>query len=158
MNAGYYEEAQAWRDWLLRAAAGRPDQLQIMYGSPAKRRLTEWERRLAAGLRKRRSRCASAIAAHGQLQLDVYGEVMDALYQGAAAACRRTTKAGPCKARCSRISRILGRAGPRHLGVARRAAALHLPKVMAWVAFDRAVRNRIEEFGLDGRVDDWRAS
>ena len=50
MNAGYYEEAAAWREWLLRAVAGRPEQAQIMYGIAGERRLVEWERAVAAGL------------------------------------------------------------------------------------------------------------
>ena len=61
MNAGYYEEAAAWRDWLLRAVAGRPPQMQIMYGIAGERRLTEWE---VGGCRatRARGRCASATA------------------------------------------------------------------------------------------------
>ena len=80
MNAGYHDEARAWRDWLLRAVAGSPEQIQIMYGIAGERRLDECEvawlarlRGLDAGAGRQRG--------HEQLQLDVYGEVMDALYQ-----------------------------------------------------------------------------
>ena len=59
MNAGYYEEAQAWREWLLRAVAGSPEQMQIMYGIAGERRLTEWEVPGCRATRTRR-RCASA--------------------------------------------------------------------------------------------------
>src|SRR6202042_2396857 len=80
MHAGYYEEAQAWREWLLRAVAGSPEQVQIMYGIAGERRLTEWEVPWLPGYE-------GAIpvrvgnAAFKQLQLDVFGEVMDALHQ-----------------------------------------------------------------------------
>ena len=60
MHAGYYDEAQAWRDWLHRSVAGSPDQMQIMYGIAGERRLDEWEVPLAARLPGRRARCASA--------------------------------------------------------------------------------------------------
>ncbi len=80
MNAGYYEEARAWRDWLLRAAAGAPSQLQIMYGLAGERRLTEYEVPWLPGY-ERSAPVRIGNAAHGQLQLDVFGEVMDALHQ-----------------------------------------------------------------------------
>ena len=74
MNAGYYDEAQAWRDWLLRAAAGSPSQLQIMYGLAGERRLTEYEVPWLPGY-EQSTPVRIGNAAHGQLQLDVYGEV-----------------------------------------------------------------------------------
>ena len=80
MDAGYYEEAQAWRDWLVRAVAGSPEQMQIMYGIAGERRLTEWEVPWLPGYENSRP-VRIGNAAHGQLQLDVYGEVMDALHQ-----------------------------------------------------------------------------
>ena len=79
MNAGYMEEAQAWREWLSRAAAGKPNQLQIMYGIAGERRLTEWEVPWLPGYDKS-SPVRVGNAAHTQLQLDVYGELMDALH------------------------------------------------------------------------------
>ncbi|HYZ64204.1 MAG TPA: glycoside hydrolase family 15 protein, partial [Acetobacteraceae bacterium] len=80
MNAGYYEEATAWRDWLLRAVAGNPDQTQIMYGIAGERRLTEWFVDWLPGYEGARP-VRIGNAAYGQLQLDVYGELLDALYQ-----------------------------------------------------------------------------
>ena len=80
MNAGYYDEARAWRDWLLRAAAGAPSQLQIMYGLAGERRLTEFEVPWLPGYEGSQP-VRIGNAAHGQLQLDVFGEVMDALHQ-----------------------------------------------------------------------------
>ena len=125
MNAGYYEEARAWRDWLLRAVAGSAGAVQIMYGIAGERRLTEWERALAAGLRR------IAAGAHRQrrarqLQLDVYGEVMDALHQARRGGPRRAARRLGAAARADRASRDgLATAGRRHLGGARAAAALH---------------------------------
>ena len=80
MNAGYYDEAAAWRDWLLRAAAGTPSQLQIMYGVAGERRLTEYEVPWLPGYAASRP-VRVGNAAHTQLQLDVFGEVSDALHQ-----------------------------------------------------------------------------
>jgi hypothetical protein len=79
MNAGYLEEARAWREWLSRAAAGNPNQLQIMYGIAGERRLTEWEIPWLPGYDNSRP-VRVGNAAHTQLQLDVYGELMDALH------------------------------------------------------------------------------
>ena len=80
MNAGYYEEAAAWREWLLRAVAGRPEQAQIMYGIAGERRLVEWSVPWLPGFRNS-APVRIGNSAHSQLQLDVYGEVMDALHQ-----------------------------------------------------------------------------
>ena len=80
MHAGYYEEAQAWREWLLRAVAGSPDQLQIMYGIGGERRLTEWVADWLPGYEKS-APVRIGNAAHTQLQLDVFGEIMDVHYQ-----------------------------------------------------------------------------
>ena len=80
MNAGYYDEARAWRDWLLRAIAGTPKQAQIMYGIGGERRLTEWQIDWLPGYEGAKP-VRIGNGAHDQLQHDVYGEVMDALYQ-----------------------------------------------------------------------------
>ncbi|HEX7969489.1 MAG TPA: glycoside hydrolase family 15 protein, partial [Stellaceae bacterium] len=83
MNSGYYDEARAWRAWLLRAVAGDPSQVQIMYGLAGERRLNEWELSWLKGYEGAKPvRVGNAAAA--QLQLDIYGEVMDALHQGRA--------------------------------------------------------------------------
>src|SRR6185312_6073771 len=80
MNAGYYEEAHCWRDWLLRAAAGSPREMQIMYGLRGERRLTEWEVSWLPGYADSKP-VRVGNAAHEQFQLDVYGEVMDTFEQ-----------------------------------------------------------------------------
>jgi GH15 family glucan-1,4-alpha-glucosidase len=155
MNAGYYEEAGAWRDWLLRAVAGSPAQMQIMYGIAGERRLAEWEVPWLPGYEGSRP-VRVGNAAHGQLQLDVHGEVMDALHQA-----RRGGLA------TGAADWALQRALLEHLGAVWRepdegiwevrGPRQHFThsKVMAWVAFDRAVRDA-EAFGLDGPVEDWR--
>jgi GH15 family glucan-1,4-alpha-glucosidase len=79
-SAGYYDEAREWRDWLLRAVAGRPDQLQIMYGLGGERRLIEWEVPWLPGFDGARPAPVGNAAAV-QLQLDVYGEIADAIFQ-----------------------------------------------------------------------------
>jgi GH15 family glucan-1,4-alpha-glucosidase len=147
IHAGYEEEAKAWRGWLLRAVAGEPEDLQIMYGAAGERRLTEWEVPWLPGY-EGSAPVRIGNAASEQYQLDVYGEVADALYQ-------------------SRRSAVTGREEPAwDLSVALldfleggwrqpddgiwevRGPRQHFThsKVMAWVAFDRAVRV-VKEYG-----------
>ena len=80
MHAGYYEEAQSWREWLLRAVAGSPEQLQIMYGIGGERRLSEWTAEWLPGY-EQSAPVRIGNAAFTQLQLDVFGEIMDVHYQ-----------------------------------------------------------------------------
>src|SRR6185312_5711291 len=88
LHAGFYEEAKAWREWLLRAVAGSPSQMQIMYGVAGERRLPEYELDWLPGY-ENSVPVRVGNAASIQLQLDVYGEVLDSLYQA-----RRTGLAG----------------------------------------------------------------
>src|SRR5206468_2835792 len=83
LNGGYVDEAKDWRHWLLRAAAGDPADLQVMYGVAGERRLTELELDWLDGYEGSRP-VRMGNAASDQLQLDVYGEVLDALYQARA--------------------------------------------------------------------------
>jgi GH15 family glucan-1,4-alpha-glucosidase len=155
MNAGYYDEAGAWRDWLLRTVAGAPAQTQIMYGVAGERRLTEWEVPWLDGYEASRPVRIGNEAA-GQLQLDVYGEVIDAFYQGLKGGLTQNGDAWSLqRALLERLGEIWrepdrgiweSRGKPRHYVYS---------KVMTWVAFDRGVR-MIEEFGLDGPLDVWR--
>ena len=80
MRGGFYQEAMAWRHWLLRAIAGDPAQMQIMYGAGGERRLDEWEIDWLPGY-ENSAPVRIGNAAAGQFQLDVYGEVMSALYE-----------------------------------------------------------------------------
>jgi GH15 family glucan-1,4-alpha-glucosidase len=156
LRAGYREESETWRQWLLRAVAGDPADVQIMYGIAGERRLDErtlhWLPGYEASLPVRVGNAASL-----QIQLDVYGEVLDALYQA-------RTRGAPDDANVWSLARRLlewledGWKG-QDAGIWEvRGPIRHFThsKVMAWVAFDRAVRFH-EEFGVDGPIDRWRA-
>ncbi len=155
MNAGYFDEARAWRDWLLRAAAGSPDQLQIMYGIHGERHLLEWEVDWLPGFRNSKP-VRVGNAASEQLQLDVYGEVADALLHAHLGGMK------PQKSDLDLLSALT-----HHLSdiwqlpdcgiweVRGQSKQFTYSKVMAWVAFDRSITNA-ERFGLEGNVKAWR--
>lgn len=154
MGSGFMEEAKAWRDWLLRAMAGNPDRMQIMYGISGERRLTEFELVELPGYEASRP-VRIGNAASEQLQLDVYGELLDAAYLARRKGLQRIEagwKLG--RALVNRLEKIWTQPdegiweirGPRRHFV-------H-SKVMAWVAFDRAIRVA-QEFGEDGPVNRW---
>jgi GH15 family glucan-1,4-alpha-glucosidase len=156
VNTGYREEASAWRAWLVRAAAGDPDEIQIMYGVGGERRLPEWVVEWLRGFEGSLPvRVGNVAAAHEQL--DVYGEVMDAMYQA------RRHDVGASLPAWELGRHVLGlleqrwrepdegiwevRGGRRHFTHS---------KVMAWVAFDRGIKLS-EEFGREGPLERWRA-
>ena len=156
LRSGYRDEAIMWRDWLLRAVAGDPADVQIMYGLAGERRLDEYELDWLPGYEGSRP-VRVGNAASTQLQLDVYGEVLDAFYQA------RANGAPPNDAAWSLVRKLLEwlvegwrledagiwevRGPNRHFTHS---------KVMAWVAFDRAIRFH-EEFDREGPVDLWRS-
>ena len=154
MDAGYYEEARGWRDWLLRAVAGSPAQLQIMYGVAGERRLTEWEVPWLSGYEASRP-VRIGNAAHTQMQLDVYGELMDALYQARRGGVDENSRAWAIQ--CALLHHLAAiwrepdegiweiRGGQRQFTYS---------KIMAWVAFDRAIKSATE-FGMKGPIDQW---
>ena len=155
MNAGYHDEARAWRDWLLRAGAGSPQQLQIMYGLAGERQLPEWEVPWLPGYEQSRP-VRIGNAAHGQLQLDVFGEVIDALHQARRGGIAPDTSEWPFEK--ALLEHVAGTwTEPDHGIWEVRGPRQHFTfsKVMAWVAFDRAVKSA-ELFGLEGPVDRWR--
>src|SRR4029078_13271272 len=156
MLGGYTEEAAAWREWLLRAVAGAPTDLQIMYGLGGERRLPEDEVPWLTGYEQSRP-VRIGKAADEQLQLDVYGELMDALHEARrfGIAPDRWAWALQRKILASLESKwkepdqgIWEVRGPRR--------DFTHSKVMTWVAFDRAIKS-IEAFGMKGPVDRWRA-
>ncbi|HVF04706.1 MAG TPA: glycoside hydrolase family 15 protein [Frankiaceae bacterium] len=155
MVAGYTEEAAAWRDWLLRAVAGVPDELQTMYGAAGERRLPEWEVPWLAGYEGSRP-VRVGNAAVDQFQLDVYGEVMDALHQVRRAGIAHATEAWAFQRELLRFLATAWREPDEGIWEVRgpRRHFTH-SKVMAWVAFDRAVK-AVESFGREGPVDEWR--
>jgi GH15 family glucan-1,4-alpha-glucosidase len=155
MNAGYYEEARAWRDWLLRAAAGAPSQLQIMYGLAAERRLSEWEVDWLPGYENSRP-VRIGNAAHSQLQLDVFGEVLDALHQARRGGlhARDAGWAFQC-AVLEHLETVWDKPDEGIWEVRGTRQHFTYSKVMTWVALDRAV-HAIERFGLEGPLPRWR--
>jgi GH15 family glucan-1,4-alpha-glucosidase len=155
---GYHEEALAWRDWLLRAAAGDPEDLQIMYGPGGERRLTEYTLDWLDGYQDS-TPVRVGNAASEQFQLDVYGEVLGTLY--------RTRKLLPDEdahgaswdlelALLGALENLWRRPDEGIWEVRGPRQHFTHSKVMAWLAFDRAVHN-VEDFGLDGPADRWRA-
>jgi glucoamylase len=156
MHAGYTQEAAEWRDWLQRSIAGDPGQIQIMYGLKGERRLDEWEVPWLAGYEASKP-VRIGNAASAQVQLDVYGEVLNCLHM----ARRRGLQPAPHGWALQRgILRHLcdiwkdpdegmweTRGGPQHFT---------LSKIMAWVAVDRMIRDATH-YHLSGPVDEWRA-
>jgi GH15 family glucan-1,4-alpha-glucosidase len=155
MNAGYYDEAQAWRDWLLRAAAGSPSQLQIMYGLAGERRLQEYEVSWLPGY-EQSTPVRIGNAAHGQLQLDVYGEVVDTLFQGKRGGLEtRPPDWNFLRAILEHLEQVWScpdegvwetRGDPQHFTFS---------KIMSWVALDRGIR-AIEANKVEGPIARWR--
>jgi GH15 family glucan-1,4-alpha-glucosidase len=157
IEAGLRDEAEGWMGWLARAAAGAPEQLQIMYGPAGERRLTEFEVDWLAGYE-----CSKPVrvgnAAAGQFQLDVYGELMDAVDRArghgiptddAVWAVQLTLMEFVHDHWTDPDDGIWEVRGPRR--------PFTHSRVMAWVAFDRAVR-AVERDGLKGPVEKWRAA
>jgi GH15 family glucan-1,4-alpha-glucosidase len=155
MNSGYYQETQSWRDWLLRAAAGSPSQLQIMYGVAGERRLDECELAWLSGYEGSRPvRIGNAAA--NQLQLDVYGEVMDALHQARVGGVKYLAAGWDLqRALLSHLEEVWSSPDEGIWEVRGRPRHFTHSKVMAWLAFDRGIRSA-EAFNLECPMDRWR--
>ncbi|HTH41636.1 MAG TPA: glycoside hydrolase family 15 protein [Terracidiphilus sp.] len=155
MNGGYYDEALEWMRWLHRTIAGKPDQVQIMYGIAGERRLPEWEINSLSGYENSRPvRIGNAAAA--QLQLDTYGEVLDAFFWSYSSLKEDSRAADYALLRevVEHLETIWEqpdngiwevRGGPQHFTYS---------KVMAWVAFDRAIKIA-EKSALEAPVERW---
>ena len=156
MDAGYYSEAEQWRDWLLRAAAGSAHQVQIMYGLGGERFLREWDIPWLDGYENSRP-VRIGNAAHDQLQIDVYGEVMDALHQARLGNIPESVDAWELqKALAAHLETIWDRPDQGIWETRGKPQHFTHSKVMAWVAIDRAVKSA-EFCKLDGPLDRWRA-
>jgi GH15 family glucan-1,4-alpha-glucosidase len=156
MHAGYVDEARAWRDWLLRAVAGSPEDLQIMYGPAGERRLTELELPWLSGY-EASAPVRIGNAASDQFQLDVYGELMDALLQARQGGLEAEDASWRLQlALMEHLERNWERPDEGIWEVRGEPRHFTHSKVMAWVAFDRAVR-MVEECGQEGPSDRWRA-
>jgi GH15 family glucan-1,4-alpha-glucosidase len=157
IEAGLRDEAEAWMGWLVRAAAGAPDQLQIMYGPAGERRLTEFEVDWLPGYEGSKPvRVGNAAA--GQFQLDVYGELMDAVDRA-----RHHRIPAPdivWELQLALMDFVHDHWTEPDDGIweirGPRRPFTH-SKIMAWVAFDRAVR-AVERYGLAGPVEEWRGA
>jgi len=155
MDAGFSDEAQSWRDWLIRAVAGSPEQVQIMYGIAGERRLTEWKVPWLPGY-ERSTPVRIGNAASGQLQLDVFGEVMDALHQARRSGLAASESGWALQqAFLAHLERVWTEPDEGIWEVRGPRRHFTYSKVMAWVAFDRAIQSA-EQFGLDGPLDRWR--
>ena len=155
LETGHRDEVEQWKHWLLRAVAGDPADVQIMYGIAGERRLDEWELDWLPGY-EGSSPVRVGNAASSQLQLDVYGEILEALYQSARAGAEHDSNVW------SLARKLLGwlEHGWREKDSGLwevRGPARHFThsKMMAWVAFDRGVRFH-EELDQHGPVDRWR--
>jgi GH15 family glucan-1,4-alpha-glucosidase len=156
MNSGYTEEASDWHSWLLRAAAGAPANMQIMYGIKGERRLLEWEADWLPGYEGAQP-VRLGNAAHAQLQLDVYGELMDAFHQSRVAKLKLDDETWDLECIVlDHLAEVWDQ--PDHGIWERRGEGRHyvFSKVMCWVAFDRGIKS-VEEFGFKAPLDRWKA-
>ena len=156
MNSGYTEEALAWHNWLLRAAAGSPADMQIMYGIMGQRRLLEWEADWLPGYEGAQP-VRVGNAAHAQLQLDVYGELIDAFHQSRMADLELDGATWAVERQVlEHLAEVWDR--PDHGIWERRGDGQHyvFSKVMCWVAFDRGIKSA-EKFGFEAPLEEWRA-
>ena len=156
MRGGYFDEAAGWRDWLVRTIAGSPGQLQIMYGLAGERRLQEWECNWLAGYEEARPvRIGNAAA--NQLQLDVFGEVMNALHEAHLGGLPDDDAAWAVQtALIEHLGKIWQEPDEGIWETRGGRQNFTYSKVMCWVAVDRAIQS-IERFGLPGPLERWRA-
>jgi GH15 family glucan-1,4-alpha-glucosidase len=156
MNSGYTEEANAWHNWLLRAVAGAPENMQIMYGIWGHRRLLEWEAEWLPGYEDSQP-VRIGNAAHAQLQLDVYGELIDAFHQSRMTELKldRQSWSLECVV-LDHLAEVWDK--PDHGIWERRGDGKHyvFSKVMTWVAFDRGIKSA-ETFGFEAPLEKWRS-
>jgi len=156
LHAEHVDEALEWRRWLLRAVAGNPADLQIMYGVAGERRLTEFEVPWLPGY-EGSAPVRIGNAASEQLQVDVFGEVMDALYQARAHGLAREADAWELqKTLLARLEEVWTEPDDGIWEIRGERRHFVHSKVMAWVAFDRAIRT-VEEQDLEGPADEWRS-
>jgi GH15 family glucan-1,4-alpha-glucosidase len=155
MNSGYTEEASAWHNWLLRAVAGSPANMQIMYGIKGQRRLLEWEVPWLDGYQGALP-VRIGNAAHAQLQLDVYGELIDVFHQSRMA--KLELDEGSWALECTVLEHLAEVWDQPDHGIwERRGDGRHYvsSKVLTWVAFDRGIKSA-ETFGFEAPLEKWR--
>lgn len=155
LSAGYRDEAESWRSWLHRSVAGHPDQLQIMYGLSGERRLSEWEVPWLSGYQGA-APVRIGNAASAQLQLDVYGELIDAVYQARKEGLAPVASAWALQETLiEHLEQIWQDPDDGIWEVRGPRQHFTFSKVMAWVALDRSVRDA-ERFELQAPLERWR--
>ena len=155
MMNGYKKEAAAWREWLLRAVAGRAAQLNILYGVAGERRLTEIVLDWLPGYEKS-GPVRVGNAAYQQYQLDIFGEVLDSLHLGREAGLKESRDGW--RIQCEMLESLEGKWKEPDEGIWEvRGPRQHFThsKIMAWVALDRSIRDA-EKYHLEGPLDRWR--
>ena len=154
INNGYTDEARSWHAWLLRSVAGTPSDMQIMYSITGQRRLLEWEANWLPGYERSRP-VRFGNAAHAQLQLDVYGELMDTFHQARKANVPLDEATWALE--CALLEHLAEAWDRPDAGIwEARGLGEHyvFSKVMCWVAFDRGIKSA-GQFKLSGNVDKW---
>ncbi|MEW6438552.1 MAG: glycoside hydrolase family 15 protein [Pseudomonadota bacterium] len=155
LSAGHRDEAEAWRAWLQRSVAGHPDQLQIMYGLSGERRLSEWEVPWLSGYQGA-APVRIGNAASAQLQLDVYGELIDAVFQARKEGLAPIASAWALQETLiEHLEQIWQEPDDGIWEVRGPRQHFTFSKVMAWVALDRSVRDA-ERFELQAPLERWR--
>jgi GH15 family glucan-1,4-alpha-glucosidase len=155
MNSGYQSEAADWHNWLLRSVAGSPKEMQIMYSITGQRRLLEWQAPWLPGYGGSKP-VRFGNAAHAQLQLDVYGELLDTFHQSRM--LKVELDAGAWAIELELLKHLEKVWTSPDSGIwERRGQVRHyvLSKVMCWVAFDRAIKS-VERFNFEGALEEWR--
>jgi GH15 family glucan-1,4-alpha-glucosidase len=155
MSANYYQEARDWVSWLARAVAGSPEQIQIMYGIAGERRLTEWQVPWLSGYENSRP-VRIGNDAHRQLQLDVYGEVMGAFHLARLGGVTALETAWDLQlALLGQLESVWREPDESIWEVRGPRRHFTFSKVMAWLAFDRAIKDA-EKFSLPGPAERWK--
>ena len=156
LSSGFTEEACAWRDWLLRSCAGQASQMQVIYGIGGERLLPESTLPWLSGYEKS-APVRVGNAAHTQIQLDIFGEIMDAMYSAGRSGLPAESEAWALqRGMIEYMEKSWDQPDEGMWEIRGPAQQFTHSKVMAWVALDRAVRGA-EEMGLDGPLDRWRA-
>ena len=156
LSSGFIEEACCWRDWLLRSCAGQASQMQVIYGIGGERLLPESTLPWLSGYEKS-APVRVGNAAHTQIQLDIFGEIMDAMYSAGRSGLPAESEAWALqRGMIEYMEKSWDQPDEGMWEIRGPAQQFTHSKVMAWVALDRAVRGA-EEMGLDGPLDRWRA-
>ena len=154
VHAGYKQEARKWKNWLIHAAAGNPDQMQIMYGVTGERLLREWTVLVVSGFQNSRPVRVGNQASE-QLQLDVYGELSDTLYQTVRSSKRNPFDVRLLIALLRHLQKIWRHPDNGIWEIRGKKQHYTHSKVMALTAFDRMIRNIETDGGIEAPLDKW---